>query len=55
MYCALKAARADLWQYEMGLYPAWFLAKLLVHWRMQQLVMTHAEDARARKAAQEAK
>lgn len=49
IYASLKAAGLDLWKYEQGLYPPWFVANVLVHWRMSKLIGVHEQDAIARK------
>jgi hypothetical protein len=42
---ACLGAGLDLWQWETGVYPIQFKARVVAFWRLHNLVRNHTEDA----------
>lgn len=48
-WSAAKAAHLDLWLWEHpDHYPAWFKERVIAHYRLEQAVASHVEEARNR-------
>jgi len=47
---AASAANLDIFAWESGKYPNWFMARVLAWYELHQLVAAHSEDAAAKNA-----
>ena len=45
---AATAAGCDMWKWEIGEYPSWFRAKVIIWHKYHTLIKTHTEDAVSR-------
>ena len=42
---AATAAGLDVWEWESGKYPNWFMARVVAWYRLHKLVEAHSQDA----------
>jgi len=54
-WAAATNANLDLWRWEQGLYPRWFMAKVVAFYRLSNLVEAHKSQAVVAKQKREAK
>lgn len=52
---AANAARLSLWDWEQGVFPTWFKAKVLAWYKLHNLVEAHTQAAVNAKAKADAK
>lgn len=43
---AATAAGLDMWKWENGEYPTWFMERTMAWWNMSNVMSAHMEDAK---------